>query len=63
MRVFVTGGAGYIGSHTILCLLREGHSVLSFDNYRNSSPMALDRVSALAGGDLRTVEGLSLIHI
>lgn len=57
MRVFVTGGAGYIGSHTILQLLHEGDTVLSFDNYSNSAPEALKRVHALVGGDLEIVEG------
>lgn len=57
MRVFVTGGAGYIGSHTILQLMREGHTVLSFDNYSNSAPEGLKRVYALVGGDLEVVEG------
>lgn len=57
-RVFVTGGAGYIGSHTILDLLRAGHAVLSFDNYTNSSPQSLIRVQDMAGGgDLTVVEG------
>ncbi|TWJ08635.1 UDP-glucose 4-epimerase GalE [Altererythrobacter ishigakiensis] len=52
MRVFVTGGAGYIGSHTILELLRAGHEVHSCDNYCNSSPEALRRVRRLANADL-----------
>lgn len=56
-RVFVTGGAGYIGSHTVLDLLRGGHAVMSYDNYSNSSPEALARVHDLAGGDLQVVEG------
>lgn len=56
-RVLVTGGAGYIGSHTILELLRSGHAVLSYDNYANSSPEALRRVHDMAGGDLQVVEG------
>lgn len=51
MRVFVTGGAGYIGSHTILELLRAGHEVFSCDNYCNSSPEALRRVRRLANAD------------
>lgn len=51
MRVFVTGGAGYIGSHTILELLRAGHDVFSCDNYCNSSPEALRRVRRLANAD------------
>lgn len=57
MRVFVTGGAGYIGSHTILQLLREGHSVLSVDNYINSTKRSIDKVQELTGGDLIVVEG------
>lgn len=51
MRVFVTGGAGYIGSHTILELLRAGHEVFSCDNHCNSSPEALRRVRRLANAD------------
>lgn len=51
MRVFATGGAGYIGSHTILELLRAGHEVFSCDNYCNSSPEALRRVRRLANAD------------
>ncbi len=38
MKVLVTGGAGYIGSHTTLCLLEEGHEVVVLDNLMNSSP-------------------------
>lgn len=49
MRVLVTGGAGYIGSHTTLALLRAGHDVLVVDNLANSSPESLRRVAELAG--------------
>ena len=49
MRVLVTGGAGYIGSHTVLALLERGHDVIVVDDFTNSSPVALDRVTALAG--------------
>jgi UDP-glucose 4-epimerase len=56
MRVLVTGGAGYIGSHTILELLRAGHEVFSVDNYCNSSPESLRRVRRLANADVGETE-------
>ncbi len=57
MRILVAGGAGYIGSHTLLQLLREQHEVLVFDNYSNSSPEALKRVKQLANADFEICEG------
>lgn len=57
MKVLVTGGAGYIGSHAALLLLKAGHDVVSFDNYCNSSPESLRRVAALAGRAPQAVEG------
>lgn len=56
MRVLVTGGAGYIGSHTILELLRAGHEVLSVDNYCKSSSESLRRVRRLANADVGEAE-------
>lgn len=56
-RVFVTGGAGYIGTHTVLQLLAEGHDVCVFDNFANSSPVALDRVRQLTNRDLSVIAG------
>ncbi len=53
MAILVTGGAGYIGSHTCLELLRAGYEVVSLDNYYNSSPESLSRVMKLAGKTLR----------
>lgn len=56
MKVFVTGGAGYIGSHTLVQLLAAGHDVCVFDNFANSSPVALARVRQLTNRDLLFVE-------
>ena len=60
MKVLVTGGAGYIGSHAVLELLKAGHEAVSLDNLGNSSAESLKRVSELAGkpaplivGDIR----------
>ena len=53
MKVLVTGGAGYIGSHTSVELLAAGHEVTVVDNLCNSSPMALERVRAISGKALR----------
>jgi UDP-glucose 4-epimerase len=55
--LLVTGGAGYIGSHTAVALLEAGHDVVSLDNYSNSSPRALERVQRIAGRPLTAVEG------
>ena len=47
MRILVTGGAGYIGSHTVLELLDAGYDVLIADNFVNSKPAALERLRTL----------------
>jgi len=57
MRVLVTGGAGYIGSHTLVELLGQAHEACVLDNYDNSSPAVLDRVRALTNGPLTAFEG------
>lgn len=49
MRILVTGGAGYIGSHTVVLLLEAGHDVVVIDNFSNSKPEALRRVAEIAG--------------
>lgn len=49
MAILVTGGAGYIGSHTVLTLLERGDDVIVIDNLANSSEIALHRVAELTG--------------
>lgn len=49
MKILVTGGAGYIGSHTCIELMHSGHEVVVVDNFDNSSPVALDRVATITG--------------
>jgi UDP-glucose 4-epimerase len=65
MAILITGGAGYIGSHACLELLRTGHEVVVVDNLSNSFQESLARVEALAGGvipfhrvDIRDRRGL-----
>ncbi|WP_180107681.1 UDP-glucose 4-epimerase GalE [Acinetobacter sp. YH12085] len=56
-KILVTGGAGYIGSHTCIQLLSAGHEVVVLDNLSNSSVESLARVQALAAKKLDFVEG------
>jgi UDP-glucose 4-epimerase len=63
MRVLVCGGAGYIGSHTVIQLLAAHHEVLIVDSFGNSKPTVIDRLEAITGQklqvhafDLRDVE-------
>lgn len=57
MKILVCGGGGYIGSHTCLALLESGHEVVAYDNFSNSSPVALARVQELAGRHLDVIDG------
>jgi UDP-glucose 4-epimerase len=59
MAVLVTGGAGYIGSHTCTELLRRGYDLVVVDDYSNGSPAALDAVRAISGRQL-TAYGLDI---
>lgn len=66
MNILVTGGTGYIGSHTVLLLLEAGHKVTVIDNLCNSSPESLNRVKNITGKndisfvelDIRNADGL-----
>jgi UDP-glucose 4-epimerase len=57
MRVLVTGGAGYIGSHTLLELMAQDHAVCVLDNYSNATPEVLTRVRALSNGAVTEYTG------
>ena len=57
MYVLVTGGAGYIGSHTCIELLESGYQVVVIDNLCNSNPKSLDRVREITGKDLVFIQG------
>ena len=68
MNILVTGGAGFIGSHTVVSLVENGHEVTILDNLVNSSPIAVKRVEAIVGKkipfyecDIRNREGLEKI--
>ena len=56
-KILVTGGAGYIGSHTCVELLNTGHDVVVLDNLSNSSVESLNRIQQLAQKSLKFVEG------
>lgn len=65
MKVLVCGGAGYIGSHTVVELIERGHDVLIFDNFCNSSPEVVDHIERVTGrrpdvviGDIRNNSAL-----
>ncbi|MDH4944743.1 UDP-glucose 4-epimerase GalE [Sulfurimonas sp. C5] len=55
--ILVTGGAGYIGSHTCIELHNAGHDFVVFDNFSNSSSESLNRVAKIIGKEIKLVEG------
>jgi len=56
MNILVTGGAGYIGTHTLIELLAAGHQVVVYDNLSNSSPVALARVEEITGNKIELIQ-------
>ena len=60
MAILVTGGAGYIGSHTTVELLATGHEVIILDDFSNSSPKVLDRLKTITGKNIAFYEGFIL---
>ena len=57
MKILLTGGAGYIGSHTAVELLSKGHEVVIFDNFSNSSPASVQRIAQITGRSVPLVQG------
>ncbi|MCC5881596.1 MAG: UDP-glucose 4-epimerase GalE [Halomonas sp.] len=57
MTILVTGGAGFIGSHTVVQLVKAGHAVVVFDNLCNGTAEALRRIERLTGKSVPLVEG------
>ena len=57
MKVLVTGGAGYIGSHTCVELIEAGHEPVVIDNLRNSNAESLNRVKMITGKEVPFYEG------
>jgi len=56
-KILVTGGAGYIGSHTVVELVEAGYEVVVYDNLTNSSPISLERVTQITGKRVTFIEG------
>lgn len=57
LNILVTGGAGYIGSHTCVELLAAGHNLTVIDNFSNAKPEVLDKIRRIAGRDFAFYEG------
>lgn len=62
MAILVTGGAGYIGSHTCVELLNRGEEVIILDDFSNSKPSVLDRIKTISGKEFKFYE-VNLLNI
>ena len=56
MAVLLPGGAGYIGSHTAIELLKKGYEIVIIDNFSNSNPKVLDAIKKITGKDFKFYE-------
>ena len=56
MHILVTGGAGYIGSHTCILLIEAGYHVIVLDNFSNASKESIKRVEKIVGKEITIVE-------
>ena len=56
-KILVTGGAGYIGSHTLIELIKAGYTPVVYDNLSNSSPVAIERVQKIVGTEIAFIKG------
>ena len=56
MKILITGGTGYIGSHTIVELINAGYEVVVVDNFSNSKPIVLDRLEEITGKSIKFYE-------
>lgn len=57
MKILVTGGAGYIGSHTCVELLNNGYEVIVLDNFSNSKKEVIEKIKKITNKDLKLYEG------
>ena len=57
MKILVTGGAGYIGSHTVILLIEAGYEIVVFDNFCNASKESISRVEKIVGQKITLIEG------
>ena len=56
MSILIIGGAGYIGSHTVVELLNSGKDVIIIDNFSNSKPEVLENIKKITGKDFKFYE-------